>query len=203
MRIPTTRAEAKLLGATHYFTGLPCKHGHVALRKTKGVCVECVKVEAKTSAPRRAEYFAAYNKSPAGAAAKARYYAENREAVIAKALTRPTEAKRRYRDSWKTNNPERVKADTSNRRRRHREATPPWLTRAQKTEMRQMYQAAMAISKVSGESYVVDHIIPLRSESVCGLHVPWNLRIVTRHENAVKSNALPDDSEAIAFPKGR
>jgi len=201
MTVPTNRADAKRLGATHYFTGVPCKQGHVALRKTKGVCVECVKAEAKAAAPKRAAYFAAYNKSAAGAAAKARYYETNKDYVIARAMTRSTEDLQRYRAHWKLNNPEQVKADTSNRRRRHREATPSWVTRTLKTDMRAIYQAAMDISKLSGESYVVDHIIPLRSETVCGLHVPWNLRVITRHENAVKSNSF-DEADGVAFPDG-
>jgi len=39
--LPRTRAEAKQLGAKKYFTGQPCKHGHVVPRYTKGVCVQC------------------------------------------------------------------------------------------------------------------------------------------------------------------
>ncbi len=42
--LPKTRAEAKATGATHYFTGEPCKHGHIAPRKTKGACVECLEM---------------------------------------------------------------------------------------------------------------------------------------------------------------
>jgi hypothetical protein len=36
-----SRAEAKAQGLTHYFTGKPCKNGHVAKRLVAGACVEC------------------------------------------------------------------------------------------------------------------------------------------------------------------
>jgi 5-methylcytosine-specific restriction endonuclease McrA len=197
--LPKTRKEAQTLGATHYFTGEPCKHGHIAPRKTKGACIECLRVEWQKSNVTRAEYFQQYNKSEAGQEAKQRYYEANRLAVIARAQARPTEEKRAYRDAWKVNNLTAVRADTKNRRRKHRQATPPWLTRRQKTEMRAMYQIAITMSKTTGERYVVDHIWPLRSDFVSGLHVPWNLRVVTQEENALKSNKLPGDSDTLAF----
>lgn len=45
--LPRTRQLAKEQGAAEYFTGIPCSNGHVAPRKTKGACVECLKVAAK------------------------------------------------------------------------------------------------------------------------------------------------------------
>ena len=63
-----------------------------------------------------------------------------------------------------------------------------------------MYQIAITMTKVTGEQYVVDHIWPLRSDDVCGLHVPWNLQVIPRAANLAKSNILPDDSMALAFP---
>lgn len=44
--LPRTRAEAKASGSKWYFTGKPCKHGHVAKRSTiDGCCVECRKIK--------------------------------------------------------------------------------------------------------------------------------------------------------------
>jgi len=198
--LPKTRKEAQASGAKYYFTGEPCKHGHVAPRKTKGACVECLKVEWAQAQEKRANYFANYNRSEAGQAAKQRYYEKNKDYVIAKALATPARIKNQYRRAWAEKNLVSVRANTKNRRRKHREATPPWLTRRQKTEMRSMYQIAITMSKTTGEAYVVDHIWPLQHETVCGLHVPWNLRVITRTENAVKYNKLPSDEEALAFP---
>jgi 5-methylcytosine-specific restriction endonuclease McrA len=45
-------------------------------------------------------------------------------------------------------------------------------------------------SRESGKKWEVDHIIPIAGDSVCGLHVPWNLRVVTMQENRSKSNKL-------------
>ena len=190
--LPKTRAEAKATGAKYYFTGEPCKHGHIAPRKTKGTCVECLKVEWAQAAETRAEYFREYNRKEEVRDKKHEWYLDNREQVIQAAATRPAAVLREYRNAWKEANKTQVLADNKVRRRKHRNATPPWLTRKQKSEIRQLYQIAITMTQTTGEQYVVDHIVPLRGESVCGLHVPWNLRVITQEENLKKSNKLVD-----------
>jgi hypothetical protein len=190
MEYPKTRKEAKELGATHYYTGDPCKHGHIALRKTKGSCVECLKIEWQKGNETRADYFRAYNKKGEVKDRKNEWYLANRDQVIAQAKLRPYETTKEYKRTWKERNLVWVRADTKARRRKHRQATPKWLSSKQKAEIRQLYQIAITMTKTTGEQYVVDHIVPLRSDDVCGLHVPWNLRVITQEENLKKSNKL-------------
>ena len=190
--LPKTRKEAQDAGAKYYFTGEPCKHGHIAPRKTKGSCVECLKVEWEKSNTTRADYFREYNKSEAGQKAKRKYYEANKENVIARAQSRTDEDKRRYKKNHKTNNPDMYKEMTSLRRRRFRDATPKWLTDVQKMEIRLKYRLAIELSRATGERHAVDHIIPLHGETVCGLHVPWNLQVLTQKDNLFKYNKLID-----------
>ena len=186
MEYPKTRKEAKETGAKYYFTGEPCSRGHVALRKTKGCCVECMKEDWATDNARRAEK----PKSEAAKAAGKRYYEKNKDVVKARANARPLENQRAYRRKYRKENDEWDKAKTSFRRRRFRSATPSWLTKDQKRAIKQLYIEAQRLTKLTGERYVVDHIVPLINDEVCGLHVPWNLRVITQDENLVKSNKL-------------
>jgi 5-methylcytosine-specific restriction endonuclease McrA len=186
MEYPKTRKEAKEQGATYYYTGEPCSRGHVAPRKTKGACVECLKEDWVLDNAKRS----LKPKSDAAKAAGQRYYERNREMVIARAQARPATEVRQYKNKHKEKNPEYYKALTSVRKRRHRDATPPWVTTEQKLQMRRLYLEAQRLTKITGERYEVDHKVPLIHPDVCGLHVPWNLVVITKEENLKKSNKL-------------
>lgn len=71
--------------------------------------------------------------------------------------------------------------------RQLRLACPKWVPRA---ELVAIYAESARLSSETGEPYEVDHIVPLQGANVCGLHVPWNLRVVHRTVNRRKCNKL-------------
>lgn len=72
-------------------------------------------------------------------------------------------------------------------------ATPIWLTEEQHKQIEEFYKKAQDMKLLTGEEHHVDHIIPLQGKTVCGLHVPWNLQVITAKENRSKRNTLLED----------
>lgn len=64
-------------------------------------------------------------------------------------------------------------------------AQPEWVLAC---EVMAAYKEASRLTKLTGVVYSVDHIVPLQNPIVCGLHVPWNLVVITLAENVRKSN---------------
>ena len=96
---------------------------------------------------------------------------------------RPLNARQRY-------NRKRAKQ----RRKQIRQATPPW--NASGTDERRKVNAVYNEVKRRnrrGGRYTVDHIVPLYSKLVCGLHCSANLQILTDRENELKSNTYWPD----------
>ena len=67
-------------------------------------------------------------------------------------------------------------------------ATPSWLTKDHKEQILQKYQRAANLESETGKVYEVDHIVPLLSDRIFGLHVPWKLQVLTLFGNRSKGN---------------
>ena len=73
----------------------------------------------------------------------------------------------------------------THRRRRERQATPPWVSSA---DLRPFYVEARRRTKATGVTWSVEHIVPLKGHLVCGLHCPANLTWLPLEENMKKGH---------------
>lgn len=75
------------------------------------------------------------------------------------------------------------------------QAWPDWC--AEHPDFKVIYDEAKR-RRADGEKVHVDHIVPICSPYVSGLHVPWNLQIISEKENLSKSNSWwPDCPDTL------
>lgn len=101
---------------------------------------------------------------------------------------RDRERKKKYDKLY----PEKAAAKDARRRAAKLKATPAWLTPLDWAAINLIYFGARLLTQQTGERHVVDHIYPLRGKTVCGLHVPGNLQVITKTENLRKHTRLPE-----------
>jgi hypothetical protein len=128
-------------------------------------------------------------------AKNAAWYKENLERAKANhAAWRKANAERfkELQAAWRRNNPEAMRKYSELRKAQQLIATPKWLTNEMRQEIRDIYAKVKQLNKERGGEYywTVDHIIPLLNRNVCGLHIPTNLRIISKSENSAKGNKL-------------
>lgn len=145
-----------------------------------------------------------YAADPEAKRAKGReWYEANREAQNAKNLANyyaKPEERRVSRKAWLDANRDEVRRkareyakahpDVLNRNTRLRvarklQATPAW---ANEFFIQEAYALAKLRERVCGGKWHVDHIVPLRSKLVCGLHTESNLCVIPAMENWRKNN---------------
>lgn len=113
------------------------------------------------------------------------YYSRNKSAMAAKHL------------AWARANPGVVNAIAMKRWAAKLRAKPAW---ADFDAIEAVYVEAARLTRETGIRHEVDHIYPLQSDVVCGLHCEANLQILTKADNIRKHNRMPvhDNNPAIS-----
>lgn len=91
---------------------------------------------------------------------------------------------------WYAKNKDRGAAKSARYKLTQKLATPKW---AIKFFIDEAYHLAFQRTKALGVKWSVDHIVPLKSKLVCGLHVHNNLRVIPAIDNSVKGNRVWPD----------
>lgn len=156
---------ARERGETRYFTGLPCKFGHIAERQiSNGTCVDCLEVRRKANM----HWFRAADQKRRQTPERKEYHNAN-------------ERKNRKK-------PHRQAARAAERMARiaaQKQRTPRW---ANLKAIKEFYDTSHWITEVTGVEHHVDHIMPLQGKLVSGLHIAENLRVLPGPENLAKGS---------------
>lgn len=149
------------------YTGKPCKRcGCVKKYTANFTCISCAKNHDKTYSTKNPE-----KRRATKAGSDKKYFLNNKE------------KRYEYIRRWKIDNRERSLAYhreyNSVRERAVKMATPSW---SEKDEILALYRRAVELCME------VDHIVPIKSSIVCGLHCFDNLQLLSKRDNAKKSN---------------
>jgi hypothetical protein len=199
------RFDAKEQGLVRYFTDKPCKNGHISDRYvTDGKCIECNRIKMQKYWVKYPEAVAKRNKylrtrkerNPEAYQADQEYkkYRWANDATYKEAGKQSAKENhvKRYANpeyvelckqqslAWAKNNRGKYRAKIARRRAALKNATPQWVNH---DEITKIYENCPS-------GYHVDHVIPLNSKIVSGLHVPWNLQYLPAYENLSKGNRL-------------
>ena len=104
------------------------------------------------------------------------YHTANREQILAR--------KSRYYGE----NVARFLAANAKRRAQEKSAAPGWDPELDEFVMSEAFELAKLRAAAFGGEWHVDHIVPLRAKTVCGLHNAFNVQVVPAKYNLRKNN---------------
>lgn len=161
-----SRTDAENQGLKYYFTGIPCKRGHISKRFVHSRnCYHCSLIQTKQWIIDNPTYMSDW-------------YTSNTDDVIEKSR------------AYRTNNPDKIRSQVAKRRCIKQQAIPSWY---ESDLVDILYHRAIELSASLGCTLEIDHIIPLNSKTVCGLHCWSNLQLLDKSLNGHKGNKYQSD----------
>lgn len=190
------------LGALRYFTGVACIHGHVAERLVANrTCVVCIRGRVKLWQKANPDITKVWLdrsrkkyeelRPDRVHAAKLAYKQRNKAKTAEYAAGRYPKIKLQMaarKKQYRRAKPWIHAKNQRTRELRKRRAMPPWVDQ---NEILTVYRRAHELSLETGVVHSVDHIYPIAGNTSSGLHVPWNLQIITLAENCRKGRKPP------------
>lgn len=159
---------------TEFYKRKPKKDGRKdSIDGYRSWCKQCDSEYAKINKDKLREYYNTPARKEIESNRKKKYYLENKDLIKSRL--------KRYRE----NNKDKVNAKTMRRLAAKLNAIPKWFNA---DNVYKLYEKCKEISISTGINHHVDHIVPLQSEYVCGLHCEENLQIITAEENYSKNN---------------
>lgn len=198
-----------------YFTGKPCRNGHVAERYVNdGRCVQCkaekdARSYAKHADKRRAavlahysgirdarilamrDYHARKKGDPAYQAVRAAYKEKHDDRLRLLAQEkRATPEARAAKAAKKRADAHLYRAYEQTRNARKRNAIPSWYGELDDFALREAAALIDARRVATGIDWQLDHMIPIGARKACGLHCAANFQVIPRTLNARKNNQM-------------
>lgn len=192
--------EAREKNLEFYFTGKPCKNGHISKRYTS--CRKCktcqdeyvIANEEKLSRQKKD----LYERNKEKRLEQAREYRQVNRDKILDYFHRNKEILAERKKEYRKQNREKDLQYTSKRRASKKRAVPIWFD---SEEVEKLHKESRRLFEETNVTHHVDHIVPLSSDFVCGLHWHGNMQILTASENIAKHNKYWPDMSDTSNPE--
>lgn len=133
---------------------------------------------------------------------KKEYYEKNKEEISVRVAEKYQRNKVKIKAAtklWKQLNRDRHNAICMTRIARKLQASPKWEEELSELVFIEAQNLCQKRKDVTGFSWEMDHIIPLKGKEVCGLHVYNNIQVIPQKLNSSKRNRYFGNPEHYKF----
>lgn len=192
-----SRATAKANGLRFYFTGQDCPRGMAWERRTGNSCCICPACRELIASKAQAKYV----EDPGIFRDRyLRYFSRHKDKINARTRQKRRENPEREKAAARAayeRNPERYYENVRRRQADKNRRTPVWYGEFDEFVVKECVRLVKARREATGVKWHIDHMLPMKCDSVTGLHCGLNLQVIPGYLNNAKWNYRifdePDD----------